>query len=75
MSRLYSSCFIELHHTNIVTALDIEVQCVDKADSDIDHSVVVIYDQAPINIGEPIGLKNEINDQVSSSSSSFALVR
>ena len=36
----------------MITALDIEIQCVDRTDSDIEYSVVVIYDQAPINIGE-----------------------
>ena len=44
--------FLELQLTNMITALDIEIQCVDRTDSDIEYSVVVIYDQAPINIGE-----------------------
>ena len=43
---------LELQLTNMITALDIEIQCVDRTDSDIEYSVVVIYDQAPINIGE-----------------------
>mgnify|MGYP001793389519 FL=1 len=43
---------LELKLTNMITALDIEIQCVDRTDSDVEYSVVVIYDQAPINIGE-----------------------